>query len=145
MCYNPLCQSGGCIAVFSSDDDRPVGVSGGAFVVVSDRREMTDPGEKLPSWPDLEYWRTRAETMEATAASLRHELRIARRAIAELFRQVSVTAMAEADKADEVQAHVDAVLRDLAQDRLKPQQIEQVQRGITDASLRRAVRGQVWR
>lgn len=44
-------------------------------------------------------------------------------------------------KSDEVQTHVDTVLSDLARDKLKPQQIEQVQRAATDASLRRAVRG----
>lgn len=45
------------------------------------------------------------------------------------------------DPATEVQAHVDAVLSDLARDRLKPQQIKQIQHAATDAALRRAVRG----
>ena len=75
-------------------------------------------------------------------AELRHELRIARRAMNELFRQTTLMGMAENETtppADATQAHVDAVLGDLAQDKLKPPQIEQLQRGITNTSLRRAM------
>ncbi len=51
----------------------------------------------------------------------------------------------DSPKDDEVQKHVDAVVADLTKDKVRPQQVEQVQRAIHDAAVRRAMSGRITR
>lgn len=89
---------------------------------------------------ELEFWRASATAESAERKRLATELAFARDLICELSqRPLRVEGQQKPD--EEVQKHVDTVLSDMANNKVKPGQIDQLQRGIADASLRRAMAG----
>lgn len=115
---------------------RPVGVSGGQAEL---RVPWLDPTPEMLAdpvfntiWAAIKHWDINVPGAYSgyCGATGNHA-----RAIFDAVEDKTV------DPATEVQTHVDAVLSDLARDKLKPQQIKQIQHAATDAALRRAVRG----